>query len=254
VINVVSRAKKPILNLKLNALPQTTTNPITTIENILLLCKQIWYVPFFWTLTWFTYWILRATIILNTPLTQLNPINLIGAIISTSILILASPRLGKTIRKTSALATKHATTNIKKVFIHTFHTRFHAENKILPTSQSKAMNNNQNIRAATLKLQAPLISHKDTIGSGREKLKQKLDGTPEKLRLPQSRPIAIGGGVGYTNGNSVSQELSMECLTCENLTRCRQRRNQRFEAQIRGFQTSKCHFARTISTNKPVAS
>jgi hypothetical protein len=250
VSNVVSRAKKPILNLKLNALPQTTTNPINTIENILLLCKQIWYVPFFWTLTWFTYWILRATMILGTPLTQLNPLDLTGAAISTSILILATPRLGTAIRKNSVPAAKHTATNIKKAIIHTFNTRFHAENRTPPTSQSKVMNNIQNIRAATLKLQAPPISHQPSIGSGREK----LEGAPEKLMVPRSESSAVADGVGYANGNSVSKELSMECLTCENLTKCRHRRVQRFEAQNRGFQISKCHFARTISTNKQVAS
>jgi hypothetical protein len=254
VSNVVSRAKKPILNLKLNALLQTTTNPINTIENILLICKQIWYVPFFWTLTWFTYWILRATILLNTPLTQLNPLDLTGAAISTSILILATPRLGTAIRKNSVPAAKHTATNIKKAIIHTFNTRFHAENRTPPTSQSKVMNNIQNIRAATLNLQAQPISHQASIGSGREKLEKKLEGVPEKLMVPRSESSAVADGVGYANRNSVSQELSMECLTCENLTKCRHRRVQRFEAQTRGFEISKCHFARTISTNKPVAS
>jgi hypothetical protein len=254
VSNVVSRAKKPILNLKLNSLPQVTTNPINTIENILLLCKQIWYVPFFWTLTWYSYWILRATIILNTPLTQLNPLDLTGAAISTSILILATPRLGTIIRKNSVLAAKNATTNIKKAFIHTFQLGFHAENRIPPTSQSKVMNNTQNIRATTLKLQVPPISHQASIGSGREMLEKKLEGVPEKLMLPRSESSAVAGGVGYANGDSVSQGLSMECWTCENLTKCRHRRIQRFEAQTRGIQIGKCHFARNISTNKPVAS
>jgi len=251
---MVSRVNKVGLNSKPLTVSQTTPRYGSSTKKIFLLCKQIWYVPFFWTLTWFTYWILRATIILNTPLTQLNPIDLTGAIISTSILILAIPHLGKTIRKTSALATKHATTNIKEAFIHTFHTRFHAENKTWPTSHSKAMNNIQKNRAVTSKLQTPPISHKDTIGIGREKLEQKLERTSDKLTLPQSGPSAVAGGVVYAPDNSVSQELSLECLTCENLIRCRHRRNQRFEAQIRGFQISKCHFARTISTNKPVAS
>jgi hypothetical protein len=250
VSNVVSRAKKPSLNLKLYTPSQTTINPIYTIKNILLLCKQIWYVPFFWTLTWFTYWILRATIILNMPLTQQNPLDLTGAAISTSILILAIPRLGTTIRKNSVLAAKNAATNIKMAFIHTFHTRFHAENRTPSISQSKVMNNMQNIRASTFKLQAPPISHQASIGSGREK----LEGVPEKLMLPRSEPSAEAGDIGYAVGNTLSLELPMECLTCENLIRCRHRRSQRLEAQTTGFQIGKCHFARNISTNKQVAS
>jgi hypothetical protein len=254
VSNVVSRAKKPSLNLKLYTLPQTTTSPIDTIKNILLLCKQIWYVPFFWTLTWFTYWILRATIILNTPLTQLNPLDLTGVAISTLILILATPRLGTKIRKNPVLAAKNAATNIKKASIHTFHTRFHAENRTPPISQSKAMNNMLNIRATNLKRQTPPISHQASIGSGQKKMEKKLERVPEKLMLPRSEPSAEAGDIGYAVGNTLSLELPMECLTCENLIRCRHRRSQRLEAQTTGFQIGKCHFARNISTNKQVAS
>jgi hypothetical protein len=170
------------------------------------------------------------------------------------MLIIATPRLGTTIRKTSFLAAKHAATNIKKAFIQTFHTRFDVENKIPPPSRSKVMNNIQNIQATTLKLEAPPISYQASIGSGREKLEQKLKGVPEKLTLPRSGASALAGGVGYANEHSPSQELSMDCLTCENLINCRHRRSKTVEAQVGGFQTSKCHFAQKLSTNKTAAS
>lgn len=56
----------------------------------------MWYVPFFWSLTWFSYWILHEVLILNTPLIQVNPVNCVGAVTSILVLLLVTPRLWTT--------------------------------------------------------------------------------------------------------------------------------------------------------------
>jgi hypothetical protein len=245
--NVVSRAKKAELNLKPPALPQLTPGLGKTCKNIFSLYKQIWYVPFFWTLTWYTYWILRAILFLNTPLTQVNPVNYTGAAISTTMLLIATPRLGTTIRKKSFFAATRVGINIKKML---FHAHFLSKNGS-STSFSKVKREVQDIQGETSKVQRPRIEYQASIGkSAGEKLEQH----PQELMPPQSGASALPGKVCYSNQQRVSQEISAECLTCANLISCKYRRCESLETQARGSESSRCPFAMRLSINKAVAS
>jgi hypothetical protein len=235
VKNVVSRVKKAELNLKPPALPQLTPGLGKTCRNIFLLYKQIWYVPFFWTLTWYTYWILRAILFLNTPLTQVNPVNYTGAAISTTILLIAISRLGS---------------DIRKVF---FHDHFCAENNDASKALSKVKNSVKGIQMETSKPQKAQRSiriHQPSNVSEREKLEPPLQG----LMPPQSGTSALSSSVSYSDRHCVTQEISAECLTCANLISCKYRRCESVENQAQGSENSRCPFAMKLSTNKAVAS
>jgi hypothetical protein len=205
---MVSRVNKVGLNSKPLTVSQTTPGYGSSTKKIFLLCKQIWYVPFFWALTWFTYWILRATLVLGTPLAQLNPIDLIGAAISTSIFV-------------TALVQR----------------RFHANNRNTATAYPKEENNAQKIQA-----KEPLTSQMNiqkALGNAREKPE-----SSRKLTPPQPVASAADSGVNYFKQHPASQEISTECLTCENLINCHHRRSQHIEPQDQGSENTICPFAR----------
>ena len=209
---MMSRANKVGLNSKSLTVSQTTPGYGSSTKRIFLLCKQIWYVPFFWALTWFTYWILRATMVLGTPLTQLNPIDLIGAAISTSIFV-------------TALVQR----------------RFHANYRNTVTAYPKEKNNVQKIQA-----KEPLTSQMNiqpTLGNAREKPE-----TSRKLTPPQPVASAAASGVNYFKQHPVSQEILDECLTCENLINCHHRRSQHIEPQDQGSENTRCPFAQSART------
>jgi hypothetical protein len=205
--NMVSRANKVGLNSKPLTVSQTTPGYGSSTNKFFLLCKQIWYVPFFWALTWFTYWILHATVVLGTPLTQLNPIDLIGAAISTSIFV-------------TALVQQ----------------RFHANNRNTVTAYPKEENSAQKIQA-----KEPLTSQTNiqtALGNARENPE-----SSQKLTPPQPVASATASGVKYSKQNPASQEILDECLTCENLINCHHRRSQHIEPQDQGSENTRCPFA-----------
>jgi hypothetical protein len=215
---MANRASKVGLNLKPSIIPQTTPGFSNAIKNIFLICKQVWYIPFFWTLTWYSYWILRATIILNTPLIQLNLTDCIGAAISTSILIVALVQR-----------------------------RFHADKRITITAYHKVENEAQKIHEE--KLQKSRINYQTIIRSAPEKLEE----TPRKLTVPKPIDSITARGVDYFKHHTSSQEILAECLTCENLISCRHRRSQPIGLQDQGSQTARCPFAQKLLTNKTVS-
>jgi hypothetical protein len=153
VKNMGSRAKKVGLNLKLLSLNQTLLGLGSKCKNIFLLCKQIWYVPFFWSLTWFSYWIIREILFLNRPLLQVTSLNFIGAGVSISVLILATPRLGTTIRQKCINFGVRTGINIKKAFTRkNFHTK--SDSKSIPYFKIK-----KNIAGIQVETSKPLKPH-----------------------------------------------------------------------------------------------
>jgi hypothetical protein len=242
VNNVVSRAKKNGLNLKLLALNQVSVCLGNGFKKIFLLYKQMWYVPFFWSLTWFSYWILREVLVLKTPLIQVNPGDCVGAVISISVLSLATPRLGASIRKKSLVVGTLVGSNIKKMF---FHARFRSKNHGRSEFFSKLKHSAQDIQMEPLKTQKTRLEAR----AEREKLEQ----VTYKLMKSQSDASALSSRVGYSDQNSISQEISSECLTCANLISCRHRRCESVESQVQGSKGIKCPFAEELSSNRTAA-
>jgi hypothetical protein len=247
VNSVVSRAKKAELNLKPPALPQLTPGLGRTCRNIFSLYKQIWYVPFFWTLTWYTYWILRAILFLNTPPTQVNPVNYTGAAISTTILLIATPRLGTTIRKNSIIVATRVGIKIKKML---FQAHFLTSNES-STSVSKIKPDVQSIQGETSKPQELRIEYQASIDKS---MGEKLEQQPQELMPPRSGVSTLASKVRYSDQQHVSQEISAECLTCANLISCNHRRSEPVENQAQDSENGKCPFAEKLTINKAVAS
>jgi hypothetical protein len=57
--------------------------------------KQVWYVPFIWSLAWFSYWIFQESLVMGQSITQSNIYNQIGLAISIVAVFVAGYTSGK---------------------------------------------------------------------------------------------------------------------------------------------------------------
>ena len=217
---MVSRAKKGFPNVKLLALNQAVAGVSNSCRDVWLLYKQLWYVPFFWSLTWFSYWILREVFVLNAPLHQVDAVNYFGAIASIATLLLAMFRL-----RTNNNGTQTSLSNVKRSV--------------------------QGIQVEMSKLQRPPIKHQSSIKTS---VREKLEQPSQKLIPSQSGATVFPTSVSTSSQHSVSQEIPSECWTCANLIGCDHRRIEFVESQVQGSESVKCPFATEISINKAVAS
>ena len=225
---MVSRAKKAGPNLKLLASHQTIRSLGNRCRKIWSIIKQIWYIPFIWSLTWYSYWILREVVVLNTPLIQVNPMNYLGAFISISVLLVATPRLGTKIRKV-------------------FHVGVRIKNNDKSTSFSYAKQSVRDIQEEKLKPHKLQVNLQNSIEkSGIEKPEQPT----QKLIRPHSDANALSSSESYSNHYNIGQKVSPECLTCANLINCKFRREESGEPQAKGHESIKCPFAAELSDNK----
>jgi hypothetical protein len=214
-----SRAKKGFPNVKLLALNQAVAGVSNSCRDFWLLYKQMWYVPFFWSLSWFSYWILREVFVLNAPLHQVDAVNYFGAVASIVVLLLAMFRL-----RTNNNGTQTSLSNVKRSV--------------------------QGFQVEMPKLHRPPIKHQSSIGTS---VREKLEQAPQKLMPSQSGASALSTSVSSSSQHSVSQEIPSECLTCANLIGCDHRRSEFVESQVQGSESVKCPFAAEISINKAVA-
>jgi hypothetical protein len=244
---MVSRAKKAGLNLRPIAAYQTSVSLGGKRHGIVSIIKQMWFVPFFWSLTWFSYWIIRDIFVLNTSLTQIKPLNLAGAVFSISVLILATPRLGTSIRKKAILIRTHRGINTKKDLIHTHvrpnnyerSTSIHNMKNIAPTTQVEKIH----LEKTQRKYQSPF----------RRKEIVKPKNVSEKITKSQSVANALSSSASYSRQNQMSQEISAECLTCANLVNCNHRRYDRDESPLQNRKNSECPLMKKLSSNRNAA-
>jgi hypothetical protein len=247
VTNMVSRAKKTFANVKLSALDQTILVLSNRCRDIWLLYTQIWYVPFIWSLSWFSFWILRGAVVFNKSLVQGNPVNYFGAIISIVALLLAVPRFGTRalIRKTSVLVGTQIGMKIKNAF---FLVEVLIRSRRIGFSWRKKLV--QNIKVEKLMPQKLQVKFQSPIKRSQT---AKLE-PPKQLKQPSSSLRTLSGNTNYSNQHQLSQEIPEECLTCANLISCDYRQNRFVDSETEAQKRVTCRFAAELSINKAVAS
>ncbi len=227
---MVSRAKKTFANEKLLTLNQIILGLSNRCRDIGLLYKQIWYVPFIWSLTWYSFWILHSAIVLNKPLVQGNPMNYFGAIISIVALLLAVPSFRTIIRKASVLVGVH---------IKSRRIGFSWRKKLLQNIQVEIPMQQK----LQVKYQSP-IKRSQTANLER----------PKQLKQPSSSLKALSGTTNYSNQHQFSEEIPTECLRCANLIGCDYRQNRFVDSETQVQKSVPCPFAAELAINKAVAS
>jgi hypothetical protein len=240
---MVSRAKKNGLNLRLIAAYQIGVNLGDKCRDILSILKQMWFVPFFWSLTWFSYWIIRDVLVLNSSLTQVKPINLAGAFVSMSVLLLSLPRLGTFIRKKSITLGNCLAINIKKAFVHA---RVRFSKRGIITHSHYAKNETRSIQAEIGNPEKLQVEHQSSFGKTETAKPKNLT---EKITKAQSITSAISSNASYSSQKRMSQEIASECLTCANLISCNHRRIEPGQTQVQNNKNSKCPLLEKLSNN-----
>ena len=221
---VKNMVTKDILTTKLSKLNSAFANFRNKFKTVWFVLKQVWYVPFIWSLAWYSYWIFRNTIVLKTPLMQVNPTDYLGVAISIVALIVAGHRSRAPTSKSVATAAKasikvknaltsHKDNNIPKIQPHSFNREY-----------AKSTQANQPKQLTQESKYQPQIKTTCTL---------EIDKAHENKQSP-SRTKTLPIKVADSKLNQVEQGLSAECLTCKKLVRCtnRQKRAVELSSQI----------------------
>jgi hypothetical protein len=241
---MVSRAKKNCLNLRLIAAYQIGVNLGDKCRDILSILKQMWFVPFFWSLTWFSYWMIRDVLVLNASLTQVKPMNLAGAVVSMSVLLLAVPRLGTFIRKKSITLGTCLAINIKKVFVHA---RVLFSKRGIITYFHNAKNDPRAIQVEIGNPEKLQVEHQSSFGKNETAEPKNLT---EKITKSQSIASPLSSNASYSPQKHMSQEIASECLTCANLISCNHRRIEPGQTQVQNNKSSECPLLKKLANNR----
>jgi hypothetical protein len=239
---MVIRKEKMCLSrifLKLTMLGAVLTNR----KKLLPLLTQLWYVPFTWSLTWFAFWILRDIATGEVSLSQVNPMNWAGLVMSIAILTYAAHP--KTIIQRFSI---FAATQLKSPL--------QERGQILAT-KLKIMHPKSTYLAGTkIKKARKIIPNSSGSSNGEiDLVKERQKSTPQtqrSLELNQNEKELATKLNKYSNANPANEriefssqlqllgEIPEECLLCQELTRCSYRRDNGQHRKSKG--QAPCHF------------
>jgi hypothetical protein len=228
---MIGRPKKAVLASKLSGLSQAMANLKGKCQTIWLVVKQVWYIPFLWSLAWYSYWIFRSVLILHTPPLQINAVDYLGVTISIAALLVAGYRAREPIRRSVGIAAGIGT-NVKKAFSSEGHLK-EGQTKSLP--RKPMLNAQAEIPRQTkpeVKHQPLVQGHSSTMGITRLK----------KPTLQSLNTRASYSGVNRSGQVQASKDFSTECLTCAKLVNCTYRQKRANELS-HNENPLPCHFA-----------
>jgi hypothetical protein len=218
-------------------------------ENLWFISKQVWYVPFIWSLAWFSYWISHGLITLKQSPLQGNPLHYIGAAISITALLIAGHTTAK-LRIMTLFKKPARAINVNASKISRFPTKAKAylfrkisfkkqrERKNLPQKPAEKfiLKEQEHSPPKTLK---PQIDHQSLIKSSQSPKPQE---TPMSSQQQQTPPSPIAAPQSLVSINPVpnqteksqtqkTQETNLDCLICPKLISCNHRYNRPAETE-----------------------
>ena len=223
-----------------NDLVKKMTNPSSqgigkfrsTCQDLWELGRQAWYVPFLWSLAWFSYWIFHDVIVLN-QLTQGTPVDFLGVSISISALLFAGYISGKSMTKRLVEKAAGAVEMLKEKF--SFRKSFD-DNKstwIPPQKlRQKIMVEKTEHLKREIEREEPL-----EIGPGQELFS--MSDEPVQLSIPSS---ALSSRTRQLEKAQKIQGISSNCLVCPDLLSCSERQNRKVES------VTPCPYAKGLSS------
>jgi hypothetical protein len=241
---MISRPKKAVLIAKFSALNQAVANFKCKCQTISLVVKQIWYIPFLWSLAWYSYWIFRSALVFNTPLLQISAVDYLGASISIVALLIAGYRAREPIKRSVAMASDIGI-NMKKVLSHRDHLKESVQ--IPPLPRKTGQNTQIEIQLQPkpqLKNQPPVQSHPSP---------KKIVETKKPIIEQSSDVRVLSTGANRSSQTQSSKDFSTECLTCAKLVNCTQRQKRAMELSS-SENHAPCRFAAELSNRDPLDS
>jgi hypothetical protein len=202
-------------------------------REIWLFIKQVWYVPFIWSLAWFSYWICHDAIILGQPLPQITSTNIVGVVMSIAAILFAGYISGKSSEK---IAKKTGIIEIEKKNSFKFSKALSEEesqNMLLP-EYSVQKTNLQESEQSEPQLENHLSIESSQIDNpNRADLETILVPTPSRNVSNQVKK----------GGQTKIQDIPSDCLICPNLANCDQRQKRTAESK------APCPFAKQLQNS-----
>jgi hypothetical protein len=187
-------------------------------RDIWLFIKQVWYVPFIWSLAWFSYWICHDAIILGQPLPQITRTNFVGVTISIAAILFA----GFIHRKSSEkIAKKTGITEIEKKNSLKFNKTLsekESQNMLL-SEYSMEKTNFQKSEQSIPPIETHLSIEPSQIDNPNEVVDVEKGLAPAPSRNV-SNQVKKGGQA------ELHQDIPLDCLICPNLASCNQRQKR----------------------------
>jgi len=231
--------KRGVLIAKLSASDEAISKLEKKCRNIWSIIKQVWYVPFIWSLAWFSYWLFQECIALGQPLAQGNPFNILGLFASIAAILAAGYISGKSHKKNLEISGK-AGIEDKSSF-----TLLEASLR----SDSQGVLHSQRVvqKAQYDKSEKP----ESQLGNYTPTETNQINRLNDK-HLKPVRPLEIIENSQTQGDQSIQakkhQEIASECLICPNLTSCDQRKRMTADSK------TPCSYARMNQEKNPSGS
>jgi len=192
-------------------------------KDIWLYVKQLWYIPFIWSLAWFSYWIFHEIIVLNQPLFQVDTLNCYGVAISILALLIAGYIYGRS-RKKQIEKASEVGIEAESVFISgkALDEKRHQESRF----SQKNLYITQEEKLEQLELQPRNHSPIDTYQI------QKPNDMGSESKPTPSIISTIPSQANLPNLTEKSQDIPFDCLICPKLAKCDQRQKRTIEPGV----------------------
>lgn len=209
-------------------------------QEIWLLCKQIWYVPFIWSLTWFSFWTFRDIAIWHTSPLQVNPLNYVGLCTSTAVLLFRTQFRTQTQKLRVFAASKLRTTVQKKTLI--IGTKLKSCIQKAPALAGSSVKKAYKTTHSFVDSTFSFTSQKERTAKHKEHIKKtlnkkqsdakKAEQTAQQIRSPSSNVNARDENADFSSQHQETDEIPGECLMCEELVRCVYRQDKTYCSEV----------------------
>ena len=161
-----------------------TLNLRVNMEVSMLKYHVIWYVSFIALYIWFMYWVACDFFVLHKPVSEVNPVNYVGAIAAIALIWIGA--------------------------------------KILKPRRTKTASVQQELLPPKLKSQPPQRPVSQKPVPQKQIQKPVPQNQPPRKTAPTTAPVncACTHYIGYLNQREKSQEIPAECVTCEHVIKC----------------------------------
>lgn len=221
VSRMIKGRKKGVLIAKLSTSDEASTKLKDKCRNIWSIVKQVWYVPFIWSLAWFSYWLFQESIALGQPLTQGNPINYLGLFVSIAAILIAGYISGKSrknleIKRKIAIDDKSSLTTVEEPL------RSDSQGVLYSQRIDQKAQYDKSEKSEQQPSQYPKAETNRFNRSKQKYLKviQSLE-TIDNSQIQSAQSIQA----------KEHQEIASECLICPNLTSCEQRKRMTVQSK-----------------------
>jgi len=203
---MIKRSKNSVPIAKLSTSNEAASEYKSKLAELWSFIKQVWYVPFIWSLAWFSYWIFQETVILGHPVTQGSSFNYIGFTISMIAIILK----GWVSKSNKENFEKREEILRRKDML----TKFHTTQAEMPSKET------QYLEFEHLK---PQPEHYSLIDE--DQTEQLTETDIDSIRSPIFTSEISPSKVDSVSQNT-DQEIPSDCLLCPNLANCDQRKKR----------------------------